>query len=257
MQKYLKSQEDDRPKVFAVSSVTEFVDLATWFDDAVIFRGQTTSEEWPLVPSVGRNVRKSDFFRRERQILDEFKRESIPYLDFLPQNDWQWLAVAQHNRLPTRLLDWTRNPLAALWFAVKDSAMGEQPGVVWVFYDKGTNAVHNTDGRKSPFMIDKTYTYFAEHVFAFIQAQSGVFTVHHKEETDSGKFVPLEQMKDSDILLSKIEIAFHAFDITCSDLASVQPRYSLGCRGLSTGSDMKTCSAKTKKRPNKAFNRSV
>lgn len=227
MQKYLKSKPDYRPRVFAVSTVTEFVDLATQLDEAVIVRGQTTSKDCPLVPFVGRNVCDSELLFREEKILDEFKRESIPYLDFRPQNDCQWLAIAQHNRLPTRFLDWTKSPLVALWFAVKDLAVAKEPGVVWGFYCEEANSVHNTDGRESPFTIDKTYVYFPEHVFPLIQAQSGVFTVHHREETDSGMFAPLEQMKDSDILLSKIEIAFDAF----ADI-----RYHLSRLGISSAS---------------------
>lgn len=156
---------------------------------------------------------------REEQILDEFKRESIPYLDIRPQNDWQWLAVAQHNRLPTRLLDWTWSPLAALWFSVREPALEQQPGVVWAFHYEEHNAVHNTDGRKSPFMINKTYVYFPEHVFPSIQAQSGVFTVHYKDKSKPGEFLPLERMTDSDMLLRKIEIPFDTFRHIRYDLA--------------------------------------
>jgi len=232
LEKYLKSKEDGQPKVFSVSTVTEFVELTISFDEVVIFRGQTTSNDWPLVPLVGRNVRTSEFLRREEEILDEFKRESIPQLDFIPKNDnnWQWLALAQHNRLPTRLLDWTKNPLAALWFAIKDPAIEKQPGVVWVFYYKETPTVHNSNGLDSPFEIDKTYVYFPEHVFPSIQAQSSVFTVHHKEGIDSGRFVPFEEMEDSDLLLKKIEIDSDAFD------AFINIRYQLSRIGVGPAS---------------------
>jgi hypothetical protein len=210
--KHLKSKETGKPKVFAVSNIIEFIEVALYFDQNVIFRGQT--KEWPLVPSAGRDVDRSRVLENEKEILEEFKRESIPYIDFVPKNDWQWLALAQHNRLPTRLLDWTTNPLAALWFAVKDSAIEDSPAVVWAFRYKKSEAICDTSDPdlKSPFFIDETFLYFPEHVFPSIQAQSGAFTVHHREEKNPGLFPPFEQIiKNADLRLSKIEIASDSF----------------------------------------------
>lgn len=105
LQKCLKSKEGERPRIFSVSTILEFVTVATFFDDAIIFRGQrAASANWELVPSVGRNPDRNQLLACEEDIFKEFKRESIPYIDFVPQNDWQWLALAQHNRLPTHCL---------------------------------------------------------------------------------------------------------------------------------------------------------
>jgi hypothetical protein len=39
-----------------------------------------------------------------------------------PQNDWEWLCLMQHYRIPTRVLDWSTNALVALYFALKDAS---------------------------------------------------------------------------------------------------------------------------------------
>lgn len=70
----------------------------------------------------------------EKELFKAFKGRGRAFVKKEPKNDWEWLALARHFGVPTRILDWSRDPLVALWFAVQDEPMHrDSDSVVYVF----------------------------------------------------------------------------------------------------------------------------
>lgn len=189
-----------------ISSFQDFIDHIELIEllgyEINLYRGQ--SSNYPLLPSIAREFPCVDTTKKEVEMLEDLKRRSSMLINKSFKNDWEWLVFAQHYGLKTRLLDWTSNPLNALWFACQSTDGMKEDSYLYVLSAE-RNMLVNLNKNDSPFKNGATRILRPTLNNERIVAQSGWFTAH-KFSNSTNRFVPLESNSQIKNLITEIKI---------------------------------------------------
>lgn len=154
------------------SSEKKWQEFLNWIDihsENWYYRGHSDTD-YLLQPTIGR---ESYVFDEELNMFEIFKLKSNLYFKNKSYNEFELLAMAQHHGLPTRLLDWSHNPIIAAYFSVTSS----KNKIARIYAVKPEKFI-DINNFESPFNIKDISFLYPPISTNRIELQKGIFSIH-------------------------------------------------------------------------------
>jgi hypothetical protein len=171
-------------------SFSQFTETLATLCAHFIWRG-VSKLDFQVMPRIGwhllnlKGARSDDFKTYEMTIFEIFRAKARVHRDTSGLGSFEWLALAQHYGVPTRLLDWTENPLIALYFAsVAVPLHDNEPGALLAYHMSS----FSNSASLNPFEIKHNCFVRAPFVTQRLAAQSAVFSISQVPWTEFKPF---------------------------------------------------------------------
>lgn len=164
------------------------------------FRGQR-NQDWSLGLHKPGATLETGLKQFQKRCLEFPRQEHVSETD-----QWRWLFYAQHHGLRTRLLDWTTNPLVALYFAVENIFSGADDdkdfGAVWAVRVSKKD-FRTPEQARDPMKLSRWIMINPPPITHRIVRQSGKFSYHPQSHDCS---LEAEPQRNTDEGLVKVEL---------------------------------------------------
>jgi len=243
-----RSPDNIDGQVVSIETISGLLDICSpprrlFGANAPMYRGHADSN-WLLVPSLLRVSTIPDetdsWESLQRHMLLSFWSQARSIMQE-PDNELERLAIAQHFGLPTSLLDWSLNPLVALYFAVSNFD-DRCDAAIWELRDEKSPL--SWDGPPLAAVVGQVTMHSAIWSNERIAAQQGCFTSHGLPPGRAAfaPLVPKSPGLGAGVSLTKLTVSGDAKADLRSDLAAV----GITARTLFPGLDGLAASVKSR-----------